>query len=228
MTVKAKHKITSLSRSVVFVLICNVCKTKYPRALQFQQLFKHTHTSSVSVHWMYKFLYSITLNSLPPIEHKDLRAPFRHAFSLTLLHEHAWVWLAAPIKRFISQWRGLSRLALCPCITTCPLSSTSLHSYSKSAVKTFRLIFANHHETTKVTTSSSLSSISNDTDRTWLSVLQRGYKCFFLCVYVCHLCDLFAVVLEALFESCAPGCGLWCCWLLKRGWFSTGDRCSVT
>lgn len=56
----------------------------------------------------------------------------------------------------------------------------------------------------------------------------KRLKVFFVCVCVCHLCDLFAVVLEALFRSYAPGCGLWCCWLLKRGWFSTGDRCSVT
>lgn len=39
--------------------------------------------------------------------------------------------------------------------------------------------------------------------------------------------NLFTVVLKVLFICCAPVHVLWCCWLLERGWFSTGDRCSV-
>lgn len=41
------------------------------------------------------------------------RSALRHPFAfLTLLHEHVWVWVSAPVKWFIPQRRGLSRLAL--------------------------------------------------------------------------------------------------------------------
>lgn len=90
------------------------------------------------------------------------------------------------------------------------LLNISAHSYSKSAVKAFQLIF------TKII-------LKPPKSLSLLYVLQRGYKCF-----LCHLCDLFTVVLPvALFVSCASVCGLWCRRWLERGWFSTGEWCSV-
>lgn len=103
------------------------------------------------------------------------------------------------------------------------LLNISAHSYSKSAVKAFHLIFTNHLEATKVTVFSSLSSISIRTPIEHCCMCCEEVTIFY---FLCHLCDLFTVVLKALFVSCAPVCGSWCGRLLERGWFST-DWCSV-
>lgn len=108
----------------------------------------------------------------------------------------------------------------------------SMRSDSKSAVKAFRLIFAKRLTASKITMNA-FSSPSSISSRTLI-----GHSC--VCKWGSGIephstgqrrirdpYNLFAVVLEASLVSCAPECVLWYRQLHGRGWFSTGERCSV-